>query len=193
MLEKNEILRIFRETGALQQGHFGLTSGLHSDTYFQCALVLQYPQYAAQLCEAGKEHFAAEAVDCVVAPAVGGIVVGYELARQLNCRSLFAERQQGRMTLRRGFAIRPGERVVIAEDVVTTGGSVAEVIALAATSGAAVLGVFAVVDRSGGSVDFGVPFHAAVQLSAQTFAPGECPLCRDGVPMSKPGSRELQR
>ncbi len=191
-MTQEQILRIFEQTGALQQGHFGLTSGLHSDRYFQCALVLQYPRHAERLCALGKDHFGSQAIDAVIAPAVGGIIVAYELARQLNVRSLFAERKDGRMLLRRGFRIQPGERILVTEDVVTTGGSVQEVIELVRNMGGDVMGVFAIVDRSGGQVNFGVPFKPAVRLEARTFEPEACPMCRSGVPLDKPGSRDLK-
>ena len=191
-MTQEQILQIFEHTGALQKGHFGLTSGLHSDTYFQCALVLQHPRHAEQLCAIGKSRFAGQRVDAVIAPAVGGIIVTYELARQLGVRNLFAERQEGQMQLRRGFRIQPGERLLVTEDVVTTGGSVKEVIELVRELGGEVVGVFAIVDRSGGRVDFGVPFEPAVRLAVRTFDPEHCPMCRDGVPIDKPGSRGLK-
>lgn len=187
-----ELLQLFRASGALLQGHFQLTSGLHSDQYFQCALVLQEPAHAERLCRLGAAAFAASAIATVVAPAVGGIVVGQEVARLLGARSIFAERKDGSMQLRRGFALRPGERVLVAEDVVTTGGSVREVIVLARQAGAEVCGVFAIVDRSGGAIDFGVRFVPAVTLQVRTYTPAACPLCRRGVPLEKPGSRGLQ-
>lgn len=190
-MNEKEILSIFEKSGALLSGHFALTSGLHSDTYFQCALVLQFPAYAARLCAMGGDLYRHERVDVVMAPAVGGIVVGYELARVLGARAIFAERQHGKMQLRRGFALRPGETVVVAEDVVTTGGSVKEVVALAGEFGAAVRGVFAIVDRSAAGVDFGVPFNATLRLAPQTFEPAACPLCKQGVALQKPGSRDL--
>ena len=190
MTEEN-ILNTFRESGALLSGHFQLTSGLHSDTYFQCALVLQYPKHAEKLCGMAKDFFGSHRIDAVVAPAVGGIVVGYEVARQLGARALFAERQEGEMTLRRGFQLTPGERVLVAEDVVTTGGSVKEVVQLAQHLGAEVQGVFAIVDRSGGRAHFGVPFRATVQMRPVVYEPAQCPLCQQGVPVHKPGSRGL--
>lgn len=191
MLSHNEILDIFKKSGALLSGHFQLTSGLHSDAYFQCALVLQYPEYARRLCETGWQQYRGLEIDCVIAPAVGGIVVGYELARQLGARALFAEREEGVMQLRRGFSLEAGARVVVAEDVVTTGGSVKEVVRLAQARGAHVAGVFAIVDRSGGKADFGVPFTSTVQFSPKVYEPDACPLCRGGRAIEKPGSREL--
>jgi orotate phosphoribosyltransferase len=187
-----KILDIFTETGALLTGHFKLTSGLHSNQYFQCALVLQHPKYAEALCSIAKEHFESKSPAAVVSPAVGGIVVGQETARLLNCRSIFAERQDGKMALRRGFSINPGETVVVTEDVITTGGSVKEVIGLVEKSGGLVVGVFAIVDRSGGKADFGVPFIPAMQMEVVAYRPGACPLCARGLPLEKPGSRGLK-
>lgn len=190
-MTEQRILQIFNETGALINGHFQLTSGLHSNQYFQCARVLQYPEHAAELCGIAIEKFAAKKPSVVIAPAVGGIVVGYETARQLRCRSIFAEREEGVMRFRRGFSLLPGDTALVVEDVVTTGGSVQEVVELAENMGAFVLGVFALVDRSGGRAQFSVPFESAIQIQAQTYGPATCPLCAKGVPISKPGSREL--
>jgi len=190
-MTREEILTIFKRTGALQNGHFALTSGLHSDTYFQCALVLQHPQYAVSLCRLGFERFKEEDIDTVVAPAVGGIVVGYELARQLGALAKFTEREGGVMTLRRGFQIRPGERCLIAEDVITTGGSVREVIDVIHKAGGTVVGLFSIVNRSTKSFDFGVPWYSAIELQAAIYMPEECPLCEQGIPVRKPGSRSL--
>lgn len=186
------ILDIFTETGALLTGHFKLTSGLHSNQYFQCALVLQYPKYAEELCGIAKAKFTKKEPTTVIAPAVGGIVVGQETARLLNCRSIFAERQDGEMILRRGFSIQPGDTVLVAEDVITTGGSVKEVIELVENSGGFVIGVFAIVDRSGGKAEFGVPFVSAMQMEVMVYQPEECPLCAQDLPMEKPGSRGLK-
>ena len=151
--------RIFRETGALHEGHFRLTSGLHSPVYFQCALVLQYPRYTSLFAGKILTEFQGVGVDTVISPAVGGIVIGQEVGRQLGVRTIFSERQDNRMQLRRGFSIKPGERVLICEDVVTTGGSVFEVIALVRESGTEIVGVGYIVDRSGGTVQFGVRQH----------------------------------
>jgi orotate phosphoribosyltransferase len=187
-----DMLKIFRQTGTLESGHFVLTSGLHSPQYFQCARVLQYPRYAERIGKGIAERFRDQGVDAVIAPAIGGILVAHEVARALgNIRGMFAERVNGRMKLRRGFALSPNERILVVEDVITTGGSVVEVLRLAREHGAAPLGVGAVVDRSGGNVDFGLPFFALMTLDAVTYTPEECPLCRQGVPVTKPGSRKL--
>jgi orotate phosphoribosyltransferase len=189
--EKSVELDIFERSGALLNGHFELTSGRHSEMYFQCALALQYPEFAAVLCQRIAEHYSAHKITTVIAPAIGGIPVAQEVGRQLDIRSLFAERQDGTMTLRRGFKIEAGERVLVVEDVVTTGGSVQEVVDLVKQSGAEVVGVGTIVDRSGGEADFGVPFFATYKQSVVTWSPDDCPLCRKQQPVYKPGSRTL--
>jgi len=187
---REAILETFREAGALLEGHFLLSSGLHSPKYLQCALVLQDPARAERLCSRLARAFADDRVETVVGPAMGGILVAYELARALGARAIFAEREEGRMRLRRGFRIETGQRVLLAEDVVTTGGSLREVLALVREAGAEVVGVAALVDRtSGRDPGFGMPLTALVQLDVPTHVPEECPLCREGVPVVKPGSR----
>jgi len=187
---REAILEVFREAGALLEGHFLLSSGLHSPKYLQCALVLQDPARAERLCSRLARAFADDRVETVVGPAMGGILVAYELARALGARAIFAEREEGRMRLRRGFRIETGQRVLLAEDVVTTGGSLREVLALVREAGAEVVGVAALVDRtSGRDPGFGMPLTALVQLDVPTHVPEECPLCREGVPVVKPGSR----
>jgi orotate phosphoribosyltransferase len=187
---REAILEVFREAGALLEGHFLLSSGLHSPQYLQCALVLQDPARAERLCSRLARAFADGRVETVVGPAMGGILVAYELARALGATAIFAEREKGRMRLRRGFRIQPGQRVLLAEDVVTTGGSLREVLALVREAGAEVVGVAALVDRtSGRDPGFGMPLTALVQLDVPTHVPEECPLCREGVPVVKPGSR----
>lgn len=188
-----EGMEILRQTGVLKRGHFLLSSGLHSDQYLQCALLLQYPWHAEKVCRALAAPFADEAIDAVIGPAIGGIVVAYETARALGARYLHAERENGVMTLRRGYALHPGERVLVVEDVVTTGGSVKEVIRLVQEAGSRLVGVAAIVDRSGGKADFGVPFHPFIRLDVATYKPQACPLCRQGVPIEKPGSRQFPR
>ena len=188
-LSSEDILKIFRETGALLEGHFLLTSGFHSPKYFQCAKVLQYPEYAELLCRQISRHFYTSEIELVVSPAIGGIIVGYEVARQLEARSIFAEREDGVMKLRRGFEIKPGERVLVCEDVVTTGGSVFEVVDIVKDAGAKLVGVGCIVDRSGGKVDFGSRFASVIKLEVPIFKPEECQLCREGVKLVKPGSR----
>jgi orotate phosphoribosyltransferase len=184
---------MFRESGALLEGHFRLTSGLHSNQYFQCAKVLQYPKYCEALCGDLAAQYKSLRIDVVVAPALGGIVVGQEVGRQLRVRTIFTERSEGMMQLRRGFAIAPGERVLACEDVVTTGGSVGEVIEIAKKAGALVVGAAYIVDRSGGAVRFPLEKdglqYAAMTLQVTTYQPDTCPLCAQGIPIVKPGSR----
>jgi orotate phosphoribosyltransferase len=182
------ILQIFRETGAYLKGHFRLTSGLHSSEYLQSALVLQHPDLAERL---GRELARSmPKVQVVVSPALGGLIIGHEVARAMGVRFLFTERDAaGKMTLRRGFSLTPGETAVVVEDVVTTGGSTREVMALLRTAGVQVVGVGSVIDRSGGRVDLGVPRVALATLDAVSWTPEECPLCKQGLPVEKPGSR----
>ena len=184
------ILRIFKESGALLEGHFQLTSGKHSARYIQCAQVLQHPALAGQLGQELAAKWRERGVDTVIGPACGGIIVAHEVARALGCRALFTEREHGAMKLRRGFRLRPGEKVLIVEDVITTGGSIREVIEAARDYGALPLGVAALVDRSGGQAEFAVPFTALVKLSAEAYPPDNCPLCAQGLPAVKPGSRD---
>jgi orotate phosphoribosyltransferase len=193
-LTRESILDVFRETEALLEGHFILTSGLHSNRYFQCAAVLQYPWHAEALCRDLAGRLPEIRFDAVVSPAVGGILVGQEIARALRVRSVFTERQDGRMTFRRGFAIRTGETVLVAEDVTTTGGSVMEVIEAVRSQGGAPAAVTAIVDRSGGKAAalFGLPYVSLLQMDVETYPPDDCPLCRSGSAAVKPGSRGLK-
>lgn len=190
--DKENIIGIFEETGALLKGHFLLTSGRHSNVYFQCAKVLQYPEYTELVCSKIAEHFKDVQIDTVISPAIGGIIVGQEVARLLNKKSIFAEREDKALSLRRGFSLEPGERVLVCEDVVTTGGSVFEVIEIVKNSGAIVAGFGFIVDRSNGKVNFGFPQFSTVKLEAVSYAPDECPLCKDGNPPVKPGSRKVK-
>jgi orotate phosphoribosyltransferase len=183
-----DVLALFRESGALLEGHFQLSSGLHSAGYLQCALVLQHPRHAEAFGRALAAALPAGAT-AVLSPALGGVVIGHEVARALGVRALFAERQNGVLTLRRGFQLDASDRVIVIEDVVTTGGSTRETMDVARKAGAGVLAAGAVVDRSGGSSDLGVPFQALVTLSLATHQPESCPLCAAGRPITKPGSR----
>ena len=192
-LTQEDYLNVFRKTEALLEGHFLLTSGLHSNIYFQCARVLQFPWYAEKLCQGLTGHFRDQAVDTVIAPAIGGIVVGQELARQLNARSIFTERSDGNMVLRRGFQIEKGEKFLVAEDVTTTGGSVKEVVEVVRDMGGIVQSVAAIVDRSGGKKLFDVPYFSLVQLAVKNYDPESCPLCKDKLPLVKPGSRVFKK
>ncbi|MBN1466231.1 orotate phosphoribosyltransferase [candidate division KSB1 bacterium] len=191
-MDKEKGLKIFETTGALLHGHFLLTSGLHSPQYFQCAKVLQYPRYAELLCGDIIKNVKNDRIDCVISPAVGGIIVGQECARLLGCRSVFAERENGVMKLRRGFEIDHEEQVLVVEDVVTTGGSVTEVIELVRGIGATVVGIGCIVDRSNGKKLFEEPMYSVFQMNVITHEPDKCPLCKDGVPAMKPGSRSTQ-
>ena len=186
------IEQIFKDTQALQQGHFLLTSGLHSDTYLQCALVLQYPRIAQQMAEAMARQLEGQEIDLVVGPAMGGVTWAYQLGLTLGCKAIFAERSEDVMTLRRGFSVAQGERVLVAEDVSTTGGSAQEVIRLLEGSGAAIAGVALIVDRTAGQLDFGVPYYSLYKLKPNTWTRGDCPLCQAQVPFDKPGSRRLE-
>jgi orotate phosphoribosyltransferase len=190
-LSEEQILTIFRETDALMEGHFILTSGLHSASYFQCAKVFQYPRHAETLCRELAARFASCDIGAVVSPAVGGIITGYETARLMGVRSIFTERVDGRMTLRRGFTVAPAERVLVIEDVTTTGGSVKEVVDLLRERHAEVVGIGAVVDRSGGTVNFGIPYQALLRMQVENYDPAACPLCASGSKAVKPGSRGL--
>ena len=189
-MEKEKILELFKSTGALQQGHFRLTSGLHSPEYFQCAKVLQYPQYNEILCGDIFRHFHDWRVELVVAPAIGGIMVGQEVARQLRSRGIFAERENNQMALRRGFEVKKGERALVCEDVVTTGGSVLEVVNLVKAQGGVIVGVACIVDRSREPINFGAEFFPLLRMDVPVYKPEACPLCRDNVPIVKPGSRK---
>jgi orotate phosphoribosyltransferase len=186
--EDPAVLDQFREAGALLEGHFLLTSGLHSPKYLQCAQVLQNPALAERLCRQLARAFAEDRIACVVGPAIGGILVAYELARALGARTIYAERQDGRMTLRRGFAIRPGERVLLCEDVVTTGGSLLEVRKVVTAAGGQVIAVAALVDRtSGRDTGLGMPLTALAKVDVPTYPPESCPMCQAGQPLVSPG------
>jgi orotate phosphoribosyltransferase len=187
------ILDAFDATGAYLRGHFRLTSGLHSPEYLQCALVLQHPEHAERfgrmLAEELRAIAGGRSPDFVASPALGGLIIGHEVARALRCRFLFTERDAGKMTLRRGFEVRPGETAFVVEDVMTTGGSTREVMQVLEAAGVRVLAAGSIIDRSGGSVDLGVPRAALKTLTVQTYPPEGCPLCAEGVPVVKPGSR----
>jgi orotate phosphoribosyltransferase len=184
-----DVLDRFRESGALLEGHFKLSSGLHSGGYLQCALVLQHPHHAEPLGRELAARLPAGQVTAVLSPALGGLIIGHEVARALGVRAIFAERQDGVLTLRRGFQLNDTDHVAVIEDVVTTGGSTRETMEVARNAGAAVVAAGAIIDRSGGSSDLGVPFHALVTLSWPTYLPDVCPMCKAGQMITKPGSR----
>ncbi len=188
-MTERETVALYEKTGALLHGHFRLTSGLHSDVYLQSALVLQYPESAAALGAALAAPFRDAGVGTVLAPAIGGILVAHEVARALGVRALFTERENGVMSLRRGFTLAPGERCLVVEDVITTGGSTREVIACVEQHGGVVLGVGSLIDRSRGAAAFPVRHVALAKVTASTWTPEQCPLCRTGTPAVKPGSR----
>ena len=189
-MEQNDVLDLYRQTGAYLEGHFRLSSGLHSPGYMQSALVLQRPADAASLGQGIAAHVNSVRPTVVLSPALGGLIIGHEVARALGVRSIFAERAGGTaLTLRRGFTLSPGDRVLVVEDVFTTGKSTRETMEVARDAGARVVGVAALVDRSGGTIDFGVPSYALVSLEVPTYEPEKCPLCAEGIPVVKPGSR----
>jgi orotate phosphoribosyltransferase len=188
-LTHEQLVQLFRQSGALLEGHFRLTSGLHSSGYLQCALVLQDPARAGLLGAAIADLMRPLQVTVVLSPALGGIVIGHEVGRALGVRAIFAERQDGRLQLRRGFSLNTSDRVLVVEDVVTTGGSTRETLDVARAAGATTVGASAIVDRSGTETNLGVPFHALLQITIPTYQPDACPLCAQGLSVVKPGSR----
>ena len=193
MANEERVIEIFKKTDVLMDGHFLLTSGKHSNQYMQCAKIQQYPNYTQELMGILAENYKDKNIDYVVAPAVGGIIIGYELARQLGVKNMFAEREEGKMTFRRGFELPKESRVVVAEDVITTGGSVQEVIDIVKEQGSEVVGVAVLVDRSNGSADFGVKLDTTLTVKVEAWEEDECPLCKEGkIELVKPGSRSLK-
>lgn len=190
-LSHEEIRELLFQTQALKKGHFRLTSGLHSEQYVQCALLLREPPIAEKVCKALAEKFRDESPEIVVGPAIGGIIAAYEVARSLGVPGIFAERENGKMTLRRGFGVEKDQRVLVIEDVITTGGSSQEVVELLQGLGAKVLGVGSIIDRSGGKTKLTVPFKSLIQLDIETYQPENCPLCTQGLELVKPGSRKI--
>lgn len=197
-MTRDELLDLYRRSGALLEGHFRLTSGLHSPGYLQCALVLQHPAHAETLGRAIADRVRELRATVVLSPALGGVVIGHEVGRALGVRAIFAERQEGRLTLRRGFALGPTDRVLVVEDVMTTGGSTRETIEVARAAGGEVVGTASIVDRSPstgsgqtGSLRFDVPFVTLLRMDLPTYDPDQCPLCAQGLPVVKPGSRAV--
>ena len=188
MIEKEETIRFFEKTQALLNGHFQLSSGLHSAQYFQCALILQHPAYAEQMGRAIADLFRGQGVTCVVGPALGGIIIGWEVARALGVKGIFAERVNGEMKLRRGFSVSPADKILVVEDVITTGGSAQEVVELLKGS-ANVVGVSSIVDRSAAPPAFSVPYKSLLKMEIKTYEPAACPLCKEGRPIDKPGTK----
>ncbi len=189
-MNADQILQKFKDTDALLEGHFILSSGMHSPNYLQCALALQYPADAAKFGRAIAEKLAAEQFDTVASPAIGGLVIGYATAEALNTRFIWTERENGVMTLRRGFTVRKGERILVVEDVITTGGSTRECIAALEKHGAKVMAAASIIDRSNGKVDVGVPRISLVTLDVPSYVPDDCPMCAAGEEAIKPGSRK---
>ena len=187
--DEEGVIALFLVAGALLDGHFQLSSGLHSGGYLQCALVLQHPPHAEALGQSLADKLRSQRATVVLSPALGGLIIGHEVGRALGVRAIFAERQEKKLTLRRGFSLSREDRVIVIEDVVTTGGSTRETMAVAEAAGATVVAAGAVVDRSGGTSDLGVPFEALLTLKLATFEPALCPMCASGVPVNKPGSR----
>src|SRR5947208_16249573 len=190
-MTRDELLDVFKRSGALLEGHFRLTSGLHSSGYLQCALVLQHPQHAEALGRALGERTRLLRPTLVLSPALGGIVIGHEVARALGVRAIFAERQDGGLTLRRGFIIGETDRVLVVEDVLTTGGSTRETIQVARAAGGRVVGAASIVNRGGSVPELDVPFVSLLDIALPTFEPGLCPLCAQGLPVTKPGRRPV--
>jgi orotate phosphoribosyltransferase len=190
-MTRDELLDLFRRSGALLEGHFRLTSGLHSTGYLQCALVLQYPPHAEALGRAIADRTRELRPTVVLSPALGGVVIGHEVGRALGVRAVFCERQDGALMLRRGFVISENDRVLVVEDVLTTGGSTRETMQVAKAAGGQVVGAASIVDRSGGSAQFDVPFAALLEVALPTYEPAACPLCAQGLPVVKPGSRPV--
>ncbi len=190
-MDEQQIRDMFIETGAILEGHFLLTSGLHSNMYVEKFQVLQHPKYTEAMCRELAERFKDAGVELVVGPMTGGIILAHEVGKHLGTRAIFTERENGKMTLRRGFTIKEGEKVLIVEDIVTTGGSVFEVLDVVREHGGVPVGVGLLVDRSGGKVSFGIPTQALMKLSIPTYSPEDCPLCRQEIPFTKRGSRKV--
>lgn len=185
MLTQEQVLQIFKDSGALLQGHFKLTSGLHSNTYFEKFQVLQYPKYVEQLCTELADRFHDDQIDVVLGPTTGGVLLAYEIGKQLGTRGIFAEKGEGGRILKRGFRIDPGQRVLVVDDVLTTGGSVWDTIEVVKRSSAVLAGVGLLVDRTGGNIDFGVRTEALLSVAVEKFDPADCPLCKAGVPLTE--------
>ncbi len=188
MLTEREIWKILEETGAILKGHFLLSSGRHSGTYFEKFRILEHPDITQRFCQNLKEKFKDKPIELVLGLATGGIIIGYELAGLFGTRAIFTERFQGKMALQRGFQIGKGEKVLIAEDVITTGGSVKETISIAEELGADIVGIASLVDRTGAKIDLGYPLKALVSLEVKSFPASACPLCKSQLPLVKPGT-----
>jgi len=192
-MTREEIIAMLKEANVLLEGHFLLTSGRHSDKYMQCANIFQDAKYSVPLCAELVEQYKNDNVELVIGPAIGAIQMSYEVGKQLGVRNIFAERENGAMALRRGFTIEKGQRVLIVEDVVTTGGSVKEVMELVKECGGEIVGIGSIVDRTGGKIEFGVPYRSAFSMDITSYEADECPICKEGkLPLVKPGSRAVK-
>ena len=191
-VDQKEVFDIFEKTGALLKGHFLLSSGLHSDTYFEKFQVLQYPQYVEILCRKMASLFRDDHVELVVGPTIGGVIIAYEVARHLKVRSIYAEPGDEGRIFKRGFNIKKGERVLIVDDILTTGGSAREVVQLVEKHQGSIQGIGLLLDRSGGKVKFDYPLKVLATTDVTNYPPEECPLCKKGEPLVKPGSRQIQ-
>lgn len=193
IIKTEEVMKKFEQAGAIQKGHFKLTSGVHSDTYIQCAQVMQHPEFMHNLCSELGKKFRGDDIDVIIGPAIGGIIMAHVMARVLGpwVRAIFTERENGKMTLRRSFEINQREKVLVVEDVTTTGSSVREVMDIVKSRQGKVVGAGVLIDRSGGKVNFGVKTERLLTVDIKTYLPEECPLCKKGIPVVKPGSREL--
>jgi orotate phosphoribosyltransferase len=189
-MTSDQVLEVFKNTGALLEGHFVLSSGLHSSVYLQCAIALQSPVVASSFGAAIADQYRNAQIETVASPAIGGLVIGYEVARQLGVRFLWTERENGVMTLRRGFTVSPEEKVLVVEDVITTGGSTRDTIQALTSAGAKVAGAASIIDRSGGAAEVGVPRISLATLNVPALSPDKCEACRRGEPAVKPGSRK---
>ncbi len=189
VMNEKEIEQLLKDTGVIMDGHFLLTSGLHSSRFMQCSQLLQYPEQTEKIARMLADPYREQGIAVVIGPAMGGVILAYETARALGARALYAEPSDGKMVLRRGFQIKAGEKVLVVEDAVTTGGSVCKVLDLLESIGITAAGVAVVVDRSAGRVDFGLPAHSLLQVEVQSFSQEDCPLCLEGIPLQKPKSK----
>ncbi len=186
-LNRSNLFELLKETGVIMDGHFLLTSGRHSARFLQCSQLMQYPEHAEKVCRLVAAPFTEKQIHTVIGPAMGGVIMAYETARALGARALFAERtEDGLMALRRGFRVEAGERILVVEDAVTTGGSVRKVLDLLEKAGAEIAGVSIMIDRTAGNLKFDVPVHSLISMEIESFTPQECPLCRDGIPLYRP-------
>ena len=194
MLTQERIIEILKEAGVLQEGHFLLTSGKHSNKYLQCAKIFKNTKYSEELCGELAEHFKNDNVDVVIGPAMGAVQMAYEVSRHLAVENFFTEREEGKMVFKRGFEIKPGMRCLLVEDVVTTGGSVKEVIETVTAAGGVIVGVGSIVDRTGGAMDFGYPYRSVISMKVESWEQNNCPICQEGkIELVKPGSRKLSK